>query len=143
MVSLDYLLNIQIEWDTGIAGLAIYHKALVPGFEQGHAIDRLIEATAAVDLVGGKAIQGIVRPIVVVFDRVGDRLVHMIEIGYGSTENIPVLQDLVDGFDHAVRERDIYPSDELPDGRIFEKCGDKAVVVLRPAIDNEVDALRG
>ena len=102
----------------------------------------MIEATAAVDLVGGKAIQGIVRPIVVVFDRVGDRLVHMIEIGYRSAENIPVFQDLVDGFDHAVREGDIDPGDEFPDRRIFKIGGDKAVVVLRPAIHDEVDTLR-
>ena len=122
--------------------MTIYPKTPVPGFEQGLAIHGCIERKTAVDLVGRKSFQRIMWPIVVVLYRVGDRLVHVIEIGYRSAENIPVFQDLVDGFDHAVREGDIDPGDEFPDRRIFEVGGDKAVVVFRPAIHDEVDMLR-
>ena len=80
--------------------------------------------------------------VVVVLDRGGYRFVQVIEIWNRSAEDIPVLQDLVDGFNHAVRERDIDPGDELPDRRILEVGGDKAIVVFRPAIHDEIDMLR-
>ena len=81
-------------------------------------------------------------PDIIVTNCGGDRFVKVVQIGYRSTEDIPILQYLVDGFDHAVREYDIDLSDELPDRRTFEVRGNYLVIVSRSAIDDEIDAFR-
>jgi hypothetical protein len=78
------------------------------------------------------------RSVVIILDRRGDRLVHVIESGYRSAEDIAVLQDFVDGFDHAVGERDIDTGDELADGRGRQEGFDDTVVVLASAINGTV-----
>ena len=53
------------------------------------------------------------RSILIVTNCGGDRIVQVVQIRYRSAEDISVLQYLVDGFDHAVRERNTDPGDEL------------------------------
>ena len=63
----------------------------------------------------------------------------MLRIGNGFSEDVVVLDDLVDRFDHAVGVADIDTRYELPDVRGIQEVRNKSVVVLRPTIHDEVD----
>ncbi len=77
-----------------------YSPAL--GLDNSLAVGGLVEGLTIVDLVGREAVEGVVRPIVVVQNGGLHGRIEMFAIRDRNAEEVAVLEDFVDGLDHAI-----------------------------------------
>ena len=75
-------------------------KALLSGQLKALTVFGFVEYFALAGCIGRQAAQGVMGAGVVVHNRARDRIMKMLEVGDGFSEKIPILEDLVDGFDH-------------------------------------------
>jgi hypothetical protein len=77
-------------------------KALLSGQLKALMVFGFVEYFALAGCIGRQAAQGVMGAGVVVEHGVRNSIMEMLEVGDGFSEKIPVLEDLVDGFNHRV-----------------------------------------
>ena len=113
------------------------------GLFDGGMIGSFVETSTQMGLIGRKARAGVMWPVVVVVNRRIDGRGKVLEIGDGRGKEVAVFEYFVDGLDHGIGVGDVDAGDGFGKRCFFEKGLDDGVVVLRPAIDDEMNLLLG
>jgi len=113
--------------------------SLDTGTPDSPPIRLFVEYRSRMHLIRSQSPQRPVQLVVVVLDSFHDCGCQMREIRNRSSEQIPVLQDLIHRLDERIGEGHIHSGDALLERNRLKKYFDRAVVIHRSSFDDELD----